>query len=270
MPRRGSALILAILMVLLAASVGADEPADPESKPKIYTVSLYGWLMAIEGDFVSPDGTENEFSIPFDEIFSRLESVLQASLEVDIARWYLIFDGTWATFAGGYDASLWALDLELKQQIYDIKAGYDLYRRVESDSEDDRPGGWVWVSTVDVLVGARYFGSRTTTTETSKLSGESKMTEAKQSRWDPVIGARGAFPFSRRWALNVIADLGGFGIGNAAEFTYQLDASVSYRFSPTIAAFAGYRHLGYSFESEADVENLITQRGPRVGLSASF
>ena len=68
----------------------------------------------------------------------------------------------------------------------------------------------------------------------------------------------------------MLADLGGFGIGDAADFTYQVDASVAYSFSPLFSAFLGYRTIGFLNESEQGAENWITQHGPRVGVSFSF
>ena len=179
-------------------------------------------------------------------------------------------DGTWATFGGDYSGRVFDLNVELKQQIIDIHAGYGVYRHVRA--EEARPGKKAWgrVSAVDVILGARYFGTQTTLKETTHRTGDVHQTEVDLSRWDPFFGARGNYSFASRWVVNLIADIGGFGIGNAAQFTYNVDANVAFRISHPLTAFVGYRVLGYNMADDADDQTDITQYGPKIGVALTF
>ena len=84
------------------------------------------------------------------------------------------------------------------------------------------------------------------------------------------IGARGSYSFARRWAVYFIGDLGGFGIGDAAQFTYQVEANIAFRISHPLSAFAGYRVLGYTLEDDAGDETTFTQYGPKIGAALTF
>ena len=123
---------------------------------------------------------------------------------------------------------------------------------------------------MDFILGARYFGTQTTLKETMHLTGNVHQTEVDVSRWDPFFGARGSYSFANRWAVNLVADIGGFGIGNAAKFTYQVDANVAFRITHPLAAFVGYRVLGYNMEDDAEDWTDITQYGPKIGGALTF
>ena len=104
-------------------TTSADSPTWHEGEWH-WGVGVYGWFTSIHGVLENPDGTVNDFNIPFDEIFTKVESGMEAIAEVGWRNWFLVFDGTWATLGGDYEGKAFDLDVELKQQIYDIHAGY--------------------------------------------------------------------------------------------------------------------------------------------------
>ena len=244
-----------LVLVLLGAPAPAAL-AGESAAPRV-EVGLYGWLMDLEGHLVSPDGTAHEFTIPFAEIFERLEGVLQIVVGADAGRWRLLFDGTWARLGGGATRPVWQVDVDLRQNIYDLKLGYEILRSA---------GG----TTLNAFAGARSYGATTTIVETNRGTGERRETVTEDGRWDALLGARGGFSLGRRWSVDVLGDLGGLGIGDSADFTWQLEANVAYGINATFAAFGGYRALSSRQESPRGGGNTVTQHGPRVGMSAAF
>ena len=52
-------------------------------------------------------------------------------------------------------------------------------------------------------------------------------------------------PLSKRWLIALSGDLGGFGIGDAAQFTWQLEGEIGFRVTRWFNLFAEYRALSF-------------------------
>jgi opacity protein-like surface antigen len=73
---------------------------------------------------------------------------------------------------------------------------------------------------------------------------------------------------SYRWIIGFRGDIGGFGIGDAAEFSWQVAAEVGFRVSRGVTIFAGYRVLDYDTVTGegADRNGIdLNQHGPIIG-----
>ena len=78
------------------------------------------------------------------------------------------------------------------------------------------------------------------------------------------------YSFADRWLGVLSVDIGGFGIGDAAQFTYQVDANIAFRISHPFAVYLGYRVLAYDMEDDAQDWTDITQYGPKIGAAVVF
>ena len=271
-----SVFILAgFVLACLTPAVHAEEATQSDDQTKgnedwYFVIGVYGWLQDIHGDLKSLDGTENDFTIPLSEIIEDVESVLEAMAEIGYKNWFLAFDGTWVALGGSYQGRVMDLDVEIDQDIFDIHLGYGVFRNIRVVDENLGKKPWARISSVDVLLGARYFGTTTKITETTHLTGNINNTSSDITRWDPFFGARGAYSLSNRWLINLSAEIGGFGIGDAADFTYQVDANIGFRISHPISAFVGYRVLGYDLGDDSGGATDITQYGPKIGGTVEF
>ena len=73
---------------------------------------------------------------------------------------------------------------------------------------------------------------------------------------------------SYRWLIGFRGDIGGFGIGDAAEFSWQAAAEVGFRVSRRVVIFAGYPVLAYDTVTGDGAERNGTdlrQQGPIIG-----
>jgi hypothetical protein len=125
---------------------------------------------------------------------------------------------------------------------------------------------------VDVFAGGRYFNTEPSI-EITPIIGNPRSVSSSESRIDPFLGARVVWDLSYRWLLGFRGDVGGFGIGDAADFTWQATAEVSFRISRRVAVGAGYRVLEYdTIEGEGDSRSGYDLRmsGAIVGLGISF
>ena len=100
------------------------------------------------------------------------------------------------------------------------------------------------------------------------------ITRTKSIDWiDPYIGARWRYQWAKRWAVAVYADFGGFGISDASETTYKLQALVRYSISRSFFVGIGYRVLDVDrVEGTGASQNGInaTYHGPFLGAGFTF
>jgi hypothetical protein len=86
---------------------------------------------------------------------------------------------------------------------------------------------------------------------------------------DLTVGVSGYAPLSDDWFVVGSADVGGFGIGNSSELSWQAFGAVGYRFNETWSAELGYRYL--SIEQEVDrFDVTLDMYGPVIGITARF
>ena len=84
-----------------------------------------------------------------------------------------------------------------------------------------------------------------------------------------VIGVRGGVPISDRWSARGFADVGGFGLGNSSELSWQVGGFVNYAFNERWSADIGYRFLSVEKEIN-DLDTTLELSGPLIGISARF
>ena len=91
------------------------------------------------------------------------------------------------------------------------------------------------------------------------------------SSWwiDPVVGLRVGADLTENLSLTVTGNVGGFDIGSASKFSWEVLALLGYRLGGHWSVTAGYRGLGIEREKGDTSVNLILH-GPQVGLYYRF
>jgi hypothetical protein len=159
------------------------------------------------------------------------------------------------------------VDVKMEMVMVEFGAGYQL-------------GQWNFAAerrlSVDGLIGIRYVTAELET----KLSMTPGLLEilptsaklAQRQDWlDPIIGARVVFALTKRLALGVRGDVGGFGVGS--HFTWNLVGLIQYDITPTVAVGGGYRVLDINFSEDSgeDLFKLDAQlRGPGLFATIRF
>lgn len=243
--------------LLAALAAAASAPASAESDWD-YTATLYGWFPGVSTTVETPVG-EVEGEVDFDEILETLDIAFLGAIEARKGRLTLIADLQYFDFgveAVTPSAALFS-DAEVDSQLlqFSVYASYALV-----DAADLR---------FDAGAGLRHVAA----TIDTRLEGLGAVPDAFFSRdggWtDVLIAARVSHQFSDRWHGVAYADVGGFGIGDSSDLTWQAFAGVGYRIDETWSAVGGYRHLTIersfdNFDISVDVS------GPFLGFQASF
>jgi len=269
----GLTMMVAFMAHSYAQTPSGDSPKLRTDREKTwgFFVAPYGWLTGVDGTVAS--GVESiDIDIPFDEFLKRTQAGFMLYAEARRKRLFVAFDGTWATLEGESDLVLLDLDVEVKQQIYDIRVGYQVLGSKLGEVIRRSKFDWQRRLIVDVFAGGRYFDTEPSI-EITPIIGNPSSVSSGESRIDPFLGARVVWDMSYRWLLGFRGDVGGFGIGDAADFTWQATAEVGFRSSRRVAVGAGYRVLEYdTIEGEGDGRSGYDLRmsGAIVGLGFSF
>ena len=143
MTRRSPWLFSLSLGLLVASVTGAQQTAgsDPDviegSGPSVPTtvsrepardwhfyIAPYGWLAGTAGH-IYIDGERTDLDASFSDLSSRTRAGFQVYFEARHGKWFLAFDGTWATLGDEIEGVITTTDIEVEQRIYDIRSGYE-------------------------------------------------------------------------------------------------------------------------------------------------
>ena len=272
--RRCAAVCLALaVLAMCPRPLGAEEgdnPAKPVATDRqgswSFFAAPYGWLEGVSGTVVT-DGEPLEIDVPFEDFFGATRAGLMLYFEARRKKLFVAFDGTWATLGGESDGTLIDLDVEIRERIYDMRIGYEIFNRELGDPIHRSKFTWQRRAIVDVFVGGRYFRTEPVITLTP-IIGDEREISMVESRIDPFLGLRAGWDMSYHWVIGFRGDVGGFGIGDAAEFSWQAAAEIGFRVSRQVMLFAGYRVLAYDMvtgEGEDRNGTDLTQHGPIIG-----
>lgn len=232
-----------------------------------YELTPYVWLPGIDGDHSARRVTMS-VEADFTNLLDRGEVAPGAHFEATKDRWTFFLDCLYLHLTDGRHSLLvfngeepWEVfvetDIDVKLLLGEIGVAYRLL---------EFPCGWTQdqVLAVEVLGGGRYW----------YLQNEFESTpgtriEASKDWVDPFIGGRLIWRLSRRCTVGFRGDIGGFDIGSASKFTWNVLGGIDYQVSDGLSLKVGYRIL--------DVDRvragfgLNTQLGgPWIGLGLDF
>lgn len=272
-----SCVAVAVLMTL-GFPVLAQEQSDEDRRLRTarsskwgFFVAPYGWLTGVSGTVVT-DGEAVDIDVPFEDFLANTRAGLQLYFEARHNRLFVAFDGTWATLGAEHEGRLFDIDLEVRQRVYDIRAGFQVHDRALGEVIRKPSFDWQRRGVVDVFIGGRYFRTEPVI-EITPIIGEPREFSSVDSRVDPFVGLRVGWDMSYRWGMGLRGDIGGFGIGGAAQFSWQASAELGFRVSKRIAVVAGYRILEYDTVAGRGEDRNGTdlrQQGPIIGAGIAF
>ncbi len=244
-------------MALLAISARAAPPDGGWE----FKLMPYVWFVGTTGE-LTVKGETAEFDAGFSDIWGNLDIVAMGQFEARRGDWTFALDGLY-------------LDLRNKSESWLVKTRSDLRYGIVETFAGCRfltlpLGGGVAPPALDFeeIFGGRfvYAKSKTDIFPGSGLS---------DSRWwiDPFIGFRIACRTAGPFTARLRADIGGFGIGTASDFTWNFSAALDYRLSSVISLSAAYRVLSIdnlqgSGENRSGFNGRIY--GPALGVVFSF
>ena len=212
-----------------------------------------------------------QFSQSFGELSSLTNAGFQFFASVRYRKFGLSFDGTFANLGTTTAEGALDLEIEVKQEIFDIVGSYALYQTFEM--EDNRViDGW----SLDLIGGAKYWSNGLIINYTFSIGDTpivEETIEQPQDWWDMMIGAKTAISLSERVLLVSWLKFGGFGIGNSSKIAHDFVYLNAFRVSRLVTINAGFRNFRYrrvDGEGDAELETRVNVLGPFLGVSLIF
>ncbi len=238
------------IVVLLALSPLASAAAETE-----WLVAPYIWLPDITMD-QSPGGSGG---ISGSDLLDKTDSAGMIRIEAARNRWGFTVDYLWIAVSDGATIPL------------PPPLGANLI--VELDASLIELGGFFRPSGtdrgVDYLFGVRNINIEKTLLATPVGGGPTQRFDGDSDFTDVYGGARYLYRINDNWDLNLRGD---YSFGDS-EGTWNLLASVGYRFNKTFALNLGYRHLVIEFEENVSGGVTTTDiefSGPLLGFLFRF
>ena len=242
----------------LAVSLAALAlPCTAEAQSWDYGASIYVWMSALDTSLETPLGTVTT-ELSFSEILDKLDFALFATFEARNGPWVVI---------GDLNSTDLETSLATPGPIF-LEAEIDPTLTIVSAF-----GGYAIVDRPDLRIeaggGLRFYDLGLDTRIVGSIAPGGQTFNVSESWVDPVIGIQARAPLSERWFARGFADMGGFGVGDASELSWQVYVGGGYAINSTWAVEFGYRHL--SIEKNIDSVSLtMEQFGPLIGLTARF
>lgn len=237
---------------------GAAFPGTAGAQAWDYTLSVYAWMSGIESSVGTPFGTlETELS--FGDVLENLDFAFFATLEAQNGPWVVLGDLNYSALGTSRDTPFGGIfsgaEVDTTLTIASAFGGYAVVDRPDLRIE---AGG-----------GLRFYDMSLETRLIGNGPVQDRSTSSSDSWVDAILGVQLRAPISERWFARGYADVGGFGLGDSSELTWQVYAGGGYAFNETWAVEFGYRHL--SFEKDFDSTTIeFDQSGPVIGVSARF
>jgi hypothetical protein len=265
--RLGFIAIVALMIALSVPPVSAEEKPT-EANDWEFKMSPYMWFISASGD-VTVRGQESDLDLSFNDIWDELNIAAMLVFEGRKNRWGFVGDALYANLGKSTSTDVAGIKIDPTVKLSYLGAGG--FYRLGTWDLSQTPANAVPTVTVDAMAGARY------TYLDMKLDLKGFRSASGDKSWvDPLVGARAIFDLSQRWAVSLMGDIGGFGVGS--DFAWHAWGLLGYRFSlfskdNNAAVFGGYRALSWDYtdgSGEDKFEWDVTLYGPILGLQIGF
>jgi len=263
------AVLAAAGLALGASAQAADmldlpetvEPAPPPPDLWSGSFTIYGWGAAwIDGDIgvggLGPVdiGSGDGSSVSLDEILDILDGFFMANGDVRYGRWGVYGDLIYVGLGNTATGPLGFVDADWDMNAL-ILTGAGTFQILDTPSTE-----------LQVMAGVRYMGLDV---DLSLIPPVGAGVSASQSLdlFDPIVGLRGKQFLSHRFFLEGTALIGGV-LGDT-DFLWDVYGGVGFNFTDHFSASAGWRGMGFDYESGGTVLDL-TFNGPVIGATVRF
>lgn len=254
-------LALAAALPALAGTPIASEksvvvpPVPPAQDEWYFTVAVYGWLSAVDGTTgVGPTSISADTSIS--DMVDELDFGYMSYFEVGKGRWSLGVDAIYAELSDGSTFAVGPVsgsaDFEQQQAWITARLQYNLIKTDRHKLDIFAGFRWTYID-IDIDINTNL--------------GPGVNLGLTRDWFDPIVGFRSVCDLSDKWFLQVMGDIGGFGV--ESDLTWQALAGFGYRFTPKLNGLIGYRALGVDYDKDGFKLD-TTSYGPIIGLSYTF
>jgi len=255
--RRGC---LALTTALCAAFLGLPGPAVAQSQAEgwRHSLSVYGWFTGVESRVATPLG-KVETELSFADVVEDLDVGFFAAYSARNGPWGVFVDLNYSALTSVEPTPFGvAFEEGRVESTLTIASAVGTYAVYEDAT-----------TRIDIAGGLRAYRLELDTRLVGVPGIRDRTFSTSESWVDPVVGVRARTELSDTWFLDAAADVGGFGIGDASDLSWQAYAGVGYRLNERWSFIGGYRHLSIDTEIDgADVD--LSLSGLLLGATFAF
>lgn len=244
--------LVVILSCFLCVPAMAAENADAQKNWDFQLAPFYLWMWTVDGDLSAANRTV-DIGVNLTDLTDQLNAAYVANFQGYYKqKWGFFLDYNHVKFSEDGAQGPIHVDVDFRLQLVELDGLYRI---------DLAPG-----HSLDFKAGARYFKLD----PTIKVSVINTREFDNEQDWvDPIIGARWVWRFADQWSLNLLGDIGGFGVGS--EFTWQGVVAIDYKPFKNVSFGGGYRAIYVDYEDgTANTPDYFkfdaTLHGPMIGL----
>jgi len=245
-----------LALVLCAAVLPGEARAQAEGWRQ--SLSIYGWFTGVESRVATPLGTlETELS--FGDVWEDLDAALFATYSARSGPWGLVLDLNYSAVTSVEETPFGvAFEEGRVESRLTVASALATYAAVD----DGR-------ARVELAGGLRAYRLELDTRLLGAGNVRDRSFSSSESWVDPLVGVRARAELGGPWYADAVADVGGFGLGEASDLSWQVYAGLGYRLNERWSMIGGYRHLSIETEIDgADVE--LSLSGLLAGATFSF
>jgi hypothetical protein len=243
-----------IVAVGLACSpaYAADRGGDKDWEFQL--VPMYIWGASMNGT-ASLGPVAAPIDMGFKDLFNALESIFTLHFEaLHRQKWGILADLSYMDLAGSQSLPG---NLTLDGGVESLMVEGAIFYRMAGEAH-----------IIDILGGVRY----TDMEISAQITGRPRRTQNPD--WlDPIVGGRYGRALSEKWKVSVRGDIGGFGIGDASDFAWNISALLHYQPWKHVGFVGGYRLLDMDYETGSGLSRFkydVLMHGPIFGVNIVF
>lgn len=257
--------LIIVLCFLANNSFGQDAQKEYNANKKDWGFSITPYaLLASQSSNIGGESITQSFN----DLASITNSGFQIVGITRYKRFYFTFDGTFAKLGDEITEGPLAINLDIDQNILDFKFGYIVYENFKFE-EGDIIKGWG----LNLNAGTKYWKNKIGLDYTLTFNDniiDSGSIEEFQDWWDLMVGISTNFIISKKFALSVGGNIGGFGIGDSSKFAFDFTYLNSFKLSKLIIINAGFRSFRYKRvdgTGDEELKTTVNVLGPILGVS---
>ncbi len=234
----------------------AAAPLPRERDDWTFTLAPYLWMSSVRAD-VEAGPLSADTAVCFSDLLKNLDMGAQLRFEgLRNERWGFFLDGTYMNLSSDARARIGPfrvrgvdIDAQFTQAWLDFGGIYRLGERGRS---------------FDILFGGRYahIGSEVSVGPFLDL-------DQSLDFFAPLLGGRWQYDLSEKWLLALQGDIGGFGVGDAADLFWGASAVLGYRINDRTMLGLGYRYYDIDYSTDR-IDAEVQFHGPMIGVAFRF